>query len=231
MCFKVLGSQAALIVCFSPLVFSLPAHATTITPGSTVVIASGGTAPGNSSNYDFFGLNGQPVNLTNFTVNAVANSAYGGSGGYSVVAAPGTGAFLTGIAFNRGCNCGLSQVVAAFSPLASGSFDLYVLDGNTDGNTVGNVSVALSVNGGAFTYIASPFYSGTNAFLQFDVTSAAAGDFFQLLATAAPGNYTSLGGVTFGDPAPPPTPEPEPLLLLSTGLLGVAGIVRRRLRG
>ncbi len=68
-----LRSHAALIVCLSSLVFSLPVHATTITPGSTVVIASGGTAPGSSSNYDFFGFSGQPVNLTDFTVNVVSN--------------------------------------------------------------------------------------------------------------------------------------------------------------
>jgi hypothetical protein len=211
-------------------VFALSAaHAATISAGIQDPVVNGGQAPGSATNYDFgnFGENGQPILLTNFTVSTAGDNQYPGNGNYTSVIAPdGTGPFTTGIAYANGPNA----IIATFSPDAAGSFTVYILDANTDGNNVGNTTVGLGVNGGAEVSTAT-VYQGLNEFTEYTVTGALPTDVFQVYAGYTPGNaFSSLGGITFSNISPnvPPVPEPSSFILLGTGILGFAGAARRR---
>jgi hypothetical protein len=222
------------------------AHAATISNGTSSTVSNGGTAPGSSSNYDFFGNvateNGgpsanQPVNLTNFTVDTLANVVYQGNPNYTGLIAPGgSSAFTTGILTEVPANypntTPHTDLLATFRPDAAGSFTVYILDANTDGIFVGNSSVGLGVNGGAEVATASQFYDGTNEFTEYTVTNALATDVFQVYATTNVNNYPSIGGLTFGAvPATSPVPEPGSISLCLLGLSAGASVIRRRMRG
>jgi hypothetical protein len=238
---RILTACTVLGVCLGPAV-----HAATISSGTSSTVSNGGTAPGSSSNYDFFGNvateNGgpsahQPVNLTNYTVDTLANVVYQGNSSYTSIIAPGgSAAFTTGILTEVPADypntTPHTNLLATFSPDAAGSFTVYILDANTDGIFVGNSSVGLGVNGGAEVATASQFYDGTNEFTEYTVTNALATDVFQIYATTNINNYPSIGGLTFGAvPATSPVPEPSSISLCLLGLSGGVELVRRRIRG
>lgn len=205
-------------------------HAATISVGTGIAVANGGQAPGSSLNYDFgdFGNNGQPINLTSFTVSTVGASQYAGVGQpipYTTLIAPGgTSAFTTGIAYDNNHD-GTTALIATFRSLTASDFIVYILDGNTDGNYVGNFAVGLGVNGGPNVSTATIF-DGANEFTKYSVTGAASTDVFDVYATTNAGYAPSIGGLTFSTSV---TPEPSSLVLLGTGILAIGGLARRKL--
>jgi sugar lactone lactonase YvrE len=182
-----------------------------VSPGVSSTVPNGGIAPGSASDYIFFGNSsvefgqaggGQPSNLTNFTVDTLNNVEYPGNGNYTTITAPGgTSAFTTGTVTENPTNypntTPHTQLLATFSPLHSGTFTVYILDGNTDGVFVGNSSVGIGVNGGAEISAPTHYLSGTNEFTQFTVSNASTSDVFQVYATTSTNSYPTIGGLTF----------------------------------
>jgi hypothetical protein len=221
------------------------AHATTISTGISSTVSNGGIAPGSPSDYIFFGNaptenggsgGGQPSDLTDYTVSMLDNVNYQGNGAYTTLIAPGgTAAFTTGILTEVPTDYPVTtphtDLLATFSPFVAGSFSVYILDGNTDGNVVGNSSVGLGVNGGVAVTTASQFDYGTNEFTEYTITNAMVSDVFQVYATTSLNNYPSIGGLTFGAASDvASTPEPGSISLCFLGLSAGVSLVRRRIR-
>ena len=190
---------------------------TVITAGGQTLVASGGMAPGSPTNYDFgdFGNAGQPTVLTDFTVSTAGTLQFQGTTTYTSVIAPdGTGPFITGIAYDGVLGPAHTGLIATFSPTSNGNFSVWVLDGNTDGISVGNVSVGLGVDGGA-AVTTSTIYNGSNEFTRYNVTGALTTSVFQVYATTD-FNYASLGGLTFTNLTA--VPEPSSIAMLGLGI-------------
>jgi hypothetical protein len=216
------------------LSLGIAVHAATISAGTSVTVPANGVAPGSATNYDFFG-GPQPVLLTDYSVSIAGDSQYDGHPNvallYTTVTAPdGTGPFQTGIAYTTSC-CGQTALLSTFSTLSAGDFTVYVLDGNTDHNGVGNTFIGLGVDNGAAVTTSTALF-GTNQFTRFDVTGATTSDVFQVYATADTTEHPSLGGLTFSNISPSASPVPEPSSI-SLGLLGLGTCItmaRRRIR-
>jgi hypothetical protein len=203
-----------------------------VADGGTLV-ANGGQAPGSATDYTFFG-GIQPTNLTNFVVTLTpGDSQYDGhddgSGPYTTVIAPGgSTAFQTGIA-NAPAAGAQTAEIASFQTTFAGNFNIWILDGNTNGHIVGNASVGLNVDGGA-VLSTNTILVGGNEFTEYTVTGTTTSDVFGVFATTTASNFPSIGGLTF---TASPSAVPEPSSLAMCGLAGAIGSAyawRRRKR-
>ena len=147
-----------------------------MTAGSATIIASGGTAPGGTADYLFFGGTGnsyagvQPTNLTNFSLSAPRSNQYGndygprdGTGGpggaygnspnapYSSVTAPGgSSSFISGIAYQGASGPTTADLFTlTLGSNSLSSFTFYVLVGNTDQDGPYDTGIGVSADGGA----------------------------------------------------------------------------------
>lgn len=207
------------------------AAAVSLTPGVTT-IADGGTAPGNGSDYVFFG-DGNPIALPDFTLSNVTAQYRGVSSNvppYSTLQAPTGGAdFTTGIAYNG--NAG--QINLATFTLQTGTnqnYAVFVLFGNSDGNAAFDQNISLSLNGGSAVTALVTDTQSTNNFLTFNVAGLNAGDTLTFSATPAaqdafghadPVPY--IGAVSFAV-----APEPSMWTALLGGVICMLGLASRR---
>jgi hypothetical protein len=215
------------------------ARADIISYVGTTVQANGTVAPG--ADYAFFG-GGKPESLTDFSVTSFANASYPGPGvsdSYSTLIAPGTASvFQTGVIYNT-TKLGQTFDILNFQTTSASvtSFDVWVLDGNSDGNSVGNSSVTLT-DGGAQsvteavvpTGATPPAYLGINQFTEFSVSGATPSDVFSLDVTPAGADrYPTFSGITFEQVVA--TPEPSSLIGGGLVVLAFATVsLRRRMR-
>ena len=193
------------LLCVAFLAFSAAAvQADPVTFSTTGVFSLSGTNVLNLTNAN--GTTTLTFNGTTDPVNTPAGTSFG-----DIVVTTTVPANLQGPAIGGNFTLNIVQV----SPAGSGSL-VATLAGNIGFNT-GIATITFSTTSitiGPFTYTVNPVYT-----IALPVTGVGGG--------AGTGTTTIQGTVTGSNST---VPEPASMMLLGTGLLGAAGVVRRRFR-
>lgn len=205
----------------------LPAAAIITALGESV-ISSSTPAPGNASDYYYFGVSSQQ-HLTNFG-NVTANSNLA-SGPYASITAPGgIASFGSGTAFINNGFANTNLISFTLTNAAEPDFNVYFLVNNVTNPGFQTSSLTLnslvsSVVTATLTQSVTPG-TGIITYVGFHIQGAATNMAFQAYTnggTAGPNQ--AIGGLTFQA-----VPEPQNVLLIGLGLMLILLRGRRSLR-
>jgi hypothetical protein len=170
----------------------------------------GGSGSGPGPNYGIV-FGSDALALPNGPSSNVANEPFGATGSMIFLSGLGDVMDVAG-----GFNTGFSFFYAA--PGYTGSVQVY---SGLDGTGTELASLPLNLNGGYCDGYSQTYSCWSSVGVSFAGTAESA-------IFSGTANYIAFSDVTLGSAAPGPVPEPSTLLMFGSGVLGLAGALRRK---